>query len=95
MRVVIWSVEVPPPPVTGFLEKLELAREGNPVTLNCTLPVNPPEGVTVTVKLVLLPRFTVALPGESVTVNVPTGFTTRVPEVVCKSPGLVPVMVNG
>ncbi len=34
---------------TGLTLKLVLVREGIPLTLSVTLPVNPPEGVTETV----------------------------------------------
>lgn len=48
--------------------KLAVARLGNPLTLKVTVPVKPPVGVTVTVKLVLLPAITVRDAGVAETV---------------------------
>ncbi len=47
--VLIVSVEEPEPPVTGLGLKLAVVLEGSPVTLRVTFPVNPPDGLTVTV----------------------------------------------
>ena len=38
-----------PDPVTDEGAKLPVAWRGNPLTLKVTVPVNPPDGVTVTV----------------------------------------------
>ncbi len=53
---------------------------GRPLTLNVTTPLNPPDGVTVTVNVAALPRLTLELPGEAVIVNEPDDalFTTCV-----------------
>ena len=47
--VVTLRVLLPEPPVIGFGLKLPLAPEGSPLTLNVTLPLKPPDGVTLTV----------------------------------------------
>jgi hypothetical protein len=46
--VVIVSVEPPLPPVIGAGANVPPAPAGNPETLSATSPVNPPDGVTVT-----------------------------------------------
>lgn len=51
--------------VVGFVPKLAVTPDGNPEALRVTLPVNPPEGVTVMVLLPLLPCVTVKLLGEA------------------------------
>lgn len=38
-----------PAPATGFTLNLAAAPDGRPLTLKVTLPVKPPEGVTVAV----------------------------------------------
>ena len=58
MLVDIVSVEVPEP-VTDVGLKLALDREGNPLTLKLTTPLNPPEPVTVTMEVACDPRVTV------------------------------------
>jgi hypothetical protein len=47
--VVTLMVLLPEPLLIGFGLKLALAPEGSPVALKVTLPVKPPEGVTVAV----------------------------------------------
>jgi hypothetical protein len=42
-------VLVPEPPVIGLVLKVADAPEGSPLALRVTLPVKPPEGVTVAV----------------------------------------------
>jgi hypothetical protein len=42
-------VLLPEPPLIGFVLKVVLAPEGSPPTLNLTLPIKPPDGVTVAV----------------------------------------------
>ena len=42
-------VLVPEPPVIGLVLKVADAPEGSPFALRVTLPVKPPEGVTVAV----------------------------------------------
>jgi len=51
--------------VVGLVPKLAVTPEGNPEADNVTLPVKPPDGVTVTVLLPLLPCTTVKLEGEA------------------------------
>ena len=46
---VVTVIVVVPDPVTEVGLKLALAPPGNPVTLKVTAPVNPSNGVTVTV----------------------------------------------
>ena len=52
--VVTVSVDEPDA-VTEAGVKLGVAPGGNPLTLNVTVPVNPPDGVTVAVYVVLAP----------------------------------------
>jgi len=47
--VVTLTVLFPEPPLIGFGLKVALAPEGSPLALKVTLPVKPPEGVTVAV----------------------------------------------
>lgn len=47
--VVMLRVLVPEPPLMGFVLNVALAPEGSPLTLKLTLPVKPPDGVTVAV----------------------------------------------
>lgn len=49
----------------GLVPKAAVTPEGKPEADNVTLPVNPPEGVTVTVLLPLLPCVTLTLDGEA------------------------------
>ena len=51
--------------VVGLVPKLAVTPEGNAEADRVTLPVNPPEGVTVIVLLPLLPCVTVRLLGEA------------------------------
>jgi hypothetical protein len=62
--VVTVRVDVPEA-VTEVGLKLETAPGGKPVTLNPTLPLKPPDAVTVTVKLALLPADTERDVGET------------------------------
>jgi hypothetical protein len=39
----------PEPPLIGFVLNVALALDGSPLTLRVTLPVKPPDGVTVVV----------------------------------------------
>jgi hypothetical protein len=39
----------PEPPLIGFVLNVALAPEGSPLTLKVTLPVKPPDGVTLAV----------------------------------------------
>jgi len=48
-------------PVVEVGLKLAVTPEGKPLALRATLPVNPPEGVTVTVLLPVAPWATLAL----------------------------------
>jgi hypothetical protein len=51
--------------VVGFVPKLAVTPAGNPEADTLTLPVNPPEGVTVTVLLPLLPWLMLKLAGDA------------------------------
>lgn len=51
--------------VAGLVPKLAVTPAGRPEADKVTLPVNPPEGVTVIVLFPLLPRFTLKLAGEA------------------------------
>src|SRR5262245_3867972 len=51
--------------VVGFVPKVAVTPEGKPEAERVTLPVNPPEGVTVIVLLPLAPWFTLTLAGEA------------------------------
>lgn len=55
--------------VVGLVPKLAVTPDGRPEADNVTLPVNPPEGLTVIVLLVLLPCVTVTLEGEAESVK--------------------------
>jgi hypothetical protein len=46
---VLTAMVVEPEPETEVGEKLAVAPEGNPATLKLTIPLNPFEGVTLTV----------------------------------------------
>jgi hypothetical protein len=52
-------------PVVGFVPKLAVTPEGRADVESDTLPVKPPDGVTVIVELPLLPCVTVRLLGEA------------------------------
>jgi len=51
--------------VVGFVPKAAVTPDGNPEAERLTLPVKPPEGVTVIVLLALLPCVTLTLDGEA------------------------------
>jgi len=51
--------------VVGLVPKVAVTPAGNPEADNVTLPVNPPDGVSVTVLVPLVPCFTVRLEGEA------------------------------
>src|SRR5579872_2873444 len=51
--------------VVGLVPKVAVTPAGKPEAARLTLPVNPPDGVTVTVLLPLLPCVTVTLAGEA------------------------------
>ena len=55
--------------VAGFVPKLAVTPDGKPEADRVTLPVNPPEGVTVIVPLALLPWVTLTLLGEAESVK--------------------------
>lgn len=57
--VIVEEAEVVPETVIDAGLKLALAPPDNPVTANPTDPLNPPEGVTFIVYLVVDPRTTV------------------------------------
>ena len=68
------------PLLIGFGLNVALAPEGRPLALKVTLPVKPPDGVTVAVYVVPLPGVTVREDGvaEMEKSGVTTGFTTSV-----------------
>lgn len=51
--------------VVGLVPKLAVTPDGNPEADKVTLPVKPPEGVTVMVLVPLLPWVTLRLLGEA------------------------------
>jgi hypothetical protein len=57
-------VELPEPVMEPGLNDA-VARDGNPLTLRLTLPLNPLLGVTVTVYVVEFPRFTERVAGDA------------------------------
>ena len=59
--------------VVGFVPKVAVTPEGRPETDRFTLPVNPPEGVTVIVLFPLFPWVTVRLAGEADSVKLGLG----------------------
>lgn len=93
----VFTVKVElPVPGTEVGEKVPVVRAGSPETLNTTVPVKPPEGVTVAVNVVLAPRETVRLVGEAPMEKSPTGagFTVSDTVVEWTRVPLVPVMVT-
>jgi len=82
--------------VVGLVPKLAVTPEGRPDADKLTLPVKPPEGLTVIVLLPLLPCVTVTLAGdaERVKFGVAVAFTVRLTVVVCVSVPDVPVIVT-
>lgn len=82
--------------VVGFVPNAAVTPEGKPDADKLTLPVNPPEGVTVIVLFPLFPWTTVTLEGdaESEKLGVATAFTVREIVVVWVSVPEVPVMVT-
>ncbi len=85
-----------PEPVTATGTKLAEVQMGSPVTLRLTVPVNPPEGVTVTEYVVLAPRATVWELGETPMEKSPPppALTTNVTAVVWTKLPLAPVIVK-
>jgi hypothetical protein len=85
-----------PEPVTDRGLKLGEVRDGSPLTLKLTVPLNPPDGVTVTVYVVKEPRLTDWEAGEALMEKSPVlaGFTTRVTVVEWTNAPLVPVTVR-
>jgi hypothetical protein len=70
--VAIVSVD-DPPPSTDAGTNVHDVFEGQPVRLNATASLKPPDGVTVTAYVTLLPRFTVRLVGDTAMVKSGTG----------------------
>jgi len=70
--------------VVGFVPKLAVTPLGRPEAERLTLPVNPPDGVTVMVLFPLVPWVTVRLVGEaeSEKSGVAAAFTVRLTDVV-------------
>ena len=85
-----------PEPVRAAGFKLAEVREGAPLTLRLTFPVNPPELVTVTVYVVPEPRLTVREAGEALMEKSPllAALTTNVAVVEWTKAPLVPVIVT-
>jgi hypothetical protein len=52
-------------PVVGFVPKVAVTPDGKPEADKLTLPVNPPEDVTVIVLFPLLPWLTLKLDGDA------------------------------
>ena len=86
------SVDVPWA-VTELGLKLAVELDGNPRTLNVTVPLKPLIAAMVAVYVVLLPRVTVCEDGEA---EMEKEFTTKVTVVECVRLGvlLVPVIVS-
>jgi len=82
-----------PCPVTELGLKLALELNGNPRTLNVTVPLKPLIAAMVAVYVALLPRVTVCVDGEA---EMEKEFTTKVIVVECVRLGvvLVPVIVS-
>lgn len=82
--------------VVGLVPKLAVTPAGKPEADRLTLPVNPPEGLTVIVLVPVVPCFTVTLEGEaeSEKFGPATAFTVREIVVVCVSVPEVPVIVT-
>jgi hypothetical protein len=72
-EVVVTVIVELPDVVIEAGEKEAVAPEGNPLALNVTGPVNPPEAATFTVKVVLEARPTVSEPGVAATEKVGFG----------------------
>jgi hypothetical protein len=89
----ILKVEVPDP-TTGFGVKELFVRLGSPVTLSCTLPLNPFVPVIVTVYLVELFERIVCDAGETAIEKFVGAVTTSVAEDVCTKVPLVAVIVS-
>lgn len=68
--------------VVGLVPKLAVTPEGKPEADSVTLPVNPPEGVTVTVLLPLPPCVTLTLDGEAESEKFGVGVALTVSEIV-------------
>jgi hypothetical protein len=83
-------------PVVGLVPKLAVTPLGTPEAERVTLPVKPPEGVSVIVLLPLVPWVTVRLAGEaeSEKFGVAVAFTVSETEVVWLKVPDVPVMVT-
>jgi hypothetical protein len=82
--------------VVGFVPNVAVTPAGRPEAERDTLPVKPPEGVTVIVLLPLVPCVTVKLAGdaESEKFGAAAAFTVRLIEVVCVNVPDVPVIVT-
>jgi len=70
--------------VVGLVPKLAVTPAGRPEAERVTLPVNPPDGVTVIVELPLVPWVTVRVAGEadSEKFGVAAAFTVKLTVVV-------------
>ena len=100
VAVVVAIVNVDePPPFTDPGENVHEVFNGQPMTLNPTAWLNPPDGVTVTAKVPDLPRLMVRLAGDTAIAKsgTGTGFTFNVTIVDCTGDPVesVAVMVTG
>jgi hypothetical protein len=97
LDVVIVRVEVPAAGLvipTGFGEKDPVIPVGVPLTVNVTLPENPPEGVTVTVNVVVPEGRTCWLDGEALSEKSGAVVDVVVVDVVVVVVGTVVVVVD-
>jgi hypothetical protein len=81
-------------PVVDVGLKLAVTPEGKPLALSATLPVNPPEGATVTVLVDVPPCATDTLAGLADREKLEGPLTVRVRVAVWVSEPLVPVTVT-
>ena len=83
-------------PVVGLVPNAAVTPEGNPEADKLTLPVNPPDGVSVIVLVAVDPCVTLTLDGDadSEKSGVATAFTVKEIEVVWVNAPDVPVIVT-
>ena len=91
--VVMVSVEVPDPFTVGG-EKLAVVPAGSPPALNVTVPLKPPDAVTVDVYVVAFPAFTVWELGVAPIANPGPLFTIRFKVTTCVREPLIAVTVS-
>jgi len=83
-------------PVAGLVPKAAVVPAPMPVAESVTAPVNPPEGVMVTVVAPVAPRATLTLVGEALKakLGVAAALTVRLTAAVCVRLPEVPVIVT-